>query len=241
MKKVIGKIYSTTDYDSFKLRADNRPINKDHVLVVAKSIEKIGQRQPVSIDTKNYIIDGQHRVEACRLLKIPFHYVIDRNSTSTNDLTEIQIKREWTVSNRAGSFALSDDNYKFYNEFTKSYKEFSHTLRLSMLCNIPERSKKLEEDFKVGKFQVKNYKKACETAEMLRNFGQYYKGYKSRGFVSAILTMKENKEFDLSRMMRKMPLRGRDLMDFSRTEDYIKVLEEMYNWKESKKVYFTRN
>ena len=152
MKKIIGKIYSTNEYDSFKFRKDNRPVNKAHVLVVAKSIEKIGQRQPVSIDPKNFIIDGQHRVEACRLLNIPFIYVIDENATSTNDLTEIQIKKEWTVANRAGSFALNDDNYKWYNIFSEKYSEFSHTLKIMMLCNIPERNQKLEDDFKVGKF-----------------------------------------------------------------------------------------
>jgi len=240
MKKVIGKIYSTNDYDSFKLRIDNRDINKAHVQTVAKSIEKIGQRQPVSIDKQNYIIDGQHRVEACRLLGIPFTYVIDENQTSTNDLSEIQIKKEWTLSNRSKSFSLNDDNYKWYNEFSEKYPEFSHTLKIMMLCNISDRNQNLEDEFKIGNFKVKSYNKAVETAEMFRKFAQFYKGYKKRSFVLAMLIIKKHKDFDLSRMMRKMPLRCKELMDFSRTEDYIKVLEEMYNWKESKKVYFTR-
>lgn len=239
MKKVIGKIYSSTDYDSFKLRPDNRPINEAHVITVAQSIERIGQRQPVSIDPKNFVIDGQHRLAACRLLGIPVNFVIDEHKTTTNDLTEIQIKKEWTVKDRAESFSLNNDNYKWYKVFSEKYPEFSHTLKIMMLYNIPERNQKLEEDFKIGIFKIKSYNKGCETAEMLRSFAKYYKGYKKRGFVSAILTIKEHKDFDLSRMMRKMALQSKQLLDFSRTEDYIEVLEDMYNWKESKKVYFT--
>lgn len=248
MKKVIGKIYETKNYDMFKYRDDNRDVKDEkgklirphHVEHLMETISKIGQRQPISVDSENYVIDGQHRIEACRQLNIPITYIIDNRKTSTNDLIEIQIKEEWTLKERAISFSIDDDNYQWYNIFAKKYPEFSHTLKVQMLTNTPDRNQKLEDDFRVGKFKVKSYNKAIETAEMVRKFAVYYPGYKKRGFVSAILHIKEHKDFDLGRMLRKMPILCKQLMDFSKTKEYIQTLEDMYNWKETKKVYFTR-
>lgn len=241
-KQVIGKIYSTTDYASFRYRQDNRTINTrtKEFRKLLKSIEEIGQKQAVLVDAENFIIDGQHRVEACKILGIPVVITTDKDGATTNDLIQLQNKKEWTLADRASSFSIDNENYKWYNVFSDRYPEFKHTIKVMLLSGQPERVKKIEDDFKVGIFKVKSFNKACEIAEMLREFEPYYKGYKKRGFVAAILTMKQNKDFELRRMLRKMPIRAKSLMDFSKTEDYIEVLEEMYNWKESKKVYFTK-
>jgi hypothetical protein len=241
-RKVIGKIYSTTDYDSFKYREDNRPVNTNNkdFKELLDSIEKIGQKQPVIVDLENYIIDGQHRVAAAKQLFIPVEFVINEEKSTTNDLIQLQIKKEWNISNRAKSFSLSDENYEWYNVFSKKFPEFSHTIILMLLCGTPERVKKIEQDFKIGNFKIKSFGNASIMGDTLRKFGHFYKGYKKRGFVAAILTMNTHKDFDLQRMLRKMPIRAKSLMDFSRTEDYVEVLEEMYNWKETKKVYFKR-
>jgi len=239
-KKVIGKIYSTTDYDMFKYREDNRELRPHLVEKLLATIGKIGQRQAVSVDSDLFVIDGQHRIEVCRRLEIPVVFSIDDRPTSTNDLIDIQTMEGWNLNDRAGSFSLTDENYKWYNNFSERYQEFSHTIKIMLLCNIPERSKKIEQDFKIGNFKIKSFNKAIESGDMLRKFGHFYKGYKKRGFVAAILIMKQHKDFELSRLLRKMPIRSKSLLDFSKTEDYLEVLEEMYNWKETKKVYFTR-
>jgi hypothetical protein len=50
--------------------------------------------------------------------------------------------------------------------------------------------------------------------------------------------MKENKDFEMKRLLRKLPKRCKELLDFSKTEDYLDTLQDIYNWKETKKVYF---
>lgn len=70
----------TTNYEMFKFHMKNREINIGLVKRLMDSIKKIGfvESRPVIIDKNNYIIDGQHRLEACKRLNVPVYYVVDK-------------------------------------------------------------------------------------------------------------------------------------------------------------------
>jgi hypothetical protein len=240
--KVIGKIYQTTDYDQFKYRKDNRLIKTNHVLELAKSINKMGLRQPITVDVNLRVQDGQHRLAACKKLGIPVFYIIDAKSLSTAEIAELQsTTEEWKQYDYTRSFSSDENpNYEKYGKFAETYSEFAHSCRLIMLTGETKASSssKLVEAFKQGLLKVKSYEKAVLLADTLRKLSPYYKGYNRRSFVLAFITMMQNKDFSFSRLLRKMPKRCKEIMDFSRTEDYLTVMQDMYNWKETKKVYF---
>ena len=236
------KIYQTTNYDQFKYRKDNRLVKDAHVSQLAKSIEKMGQRQPVTVDANFRVQDGQHRVAACKKLGIPVYYIIDSNPLSTAEIAELQSTTDrWREYDYSRSFAAGGNNeYEKYNRFAQDYPEFGHSCRLIMLGGVNTKSagSHLTEKFKNGDFKVKSYDRAVLLAETLKKLSPYYKGYSRRSFVLAVITLLEHKDFSLARLLRKMPKRCKEIMDFSRSEDYLEVLQDMYNWKETKKVYF---
>lgn len=237
--KTVGKIYQTENYSIFKYRVDNRPVNDSNTNAIAKSIESMGQKHPISVDVNFNVQDGQHRLEACKRLKIPVKYIVDLDQMDTNQIAELQsTTRSWKTKDYAHGFSSDNDNYALYNKFCIDYPEFSHTCVLALLSNKTERSSAVEDAFKTGGFKVKNLIKAREMADLLKSMSPYYKGFNKRGFVFAILKMKDNKDFDLKRLLRKLPKRCKELLDFSKTEDYLDTLQDIYNWKETKKVYF---
>ena len=237
--KTVGKIYQTENYSIFKYRVDNRPVNHSNTNAIAKSIESMGQKHPISVDIDFNVQDGQHRLEACKKLKIPVKYIVDVDQMGTNQIAELQsTTRSWKTKDYAHGFASNNENYVLYNKFCTDYPEFSHTCVLALLSNKTERNGTIEDAFKTGGFKVKSLVKAREVADLLKSMSLYYKGFNKRGFVFAILKLKENKDFDLKRLLRKLPKRCKDLLDFSKTEDYIDTLQDIYNWKETKKVYF---
>jgi hypothetical protein len=237
--KVVGKIYQTTNYSMFNYRVDNRPVNQSNINAIAKSIENMGQKHPISVDFNFNVQDGQHRLEACKKLNIPVKYIMDIDDMDTNQIAELQsTTRSWKTKDYAHGFSNDNENYAWYNKFCSEYPEFSHTCTLVLLSDKTERNTVIEDSFKTGGFKVKSIVKAREMAEILRSMSPYYKSYNKRGFVFAILKMKENKNFDLKRLLRKLPKRCKELLDFSKTEDYIDTLQDIYNWKETKKVYF---
>jgi len=242
MKKTeISKVYETINYDYFIKRKDNRPIEEKNVLAIIDGINKIGQVQPISINSKGEIDDGQHRLEACRRLGIPVKYFINNVNLATGDLAELQsAQAKWNTYAYAHAFSDNKD-YSVYKKFSADYPEFSHSLILIMLSNNKsEGNMHIYDSYKKGRIVIKSYLRAVKVAEIIKSFAPFFSGYKKRSFVLAIIQIIDYKDFDIDRMMRKMPKRCKSILNFSKTEDFIKVLQEIYNWCETKKVYFDR-
>jgi hypothetical protein len=240
-KREISKVYETTNYDAFAKRKDNRPLDEKNVLTIMEGIAKIGQVQPISINERGQVDDGQHRLEACKRLGYPVKYFVNDVNLETEDLAELQsAQAKWSTASYAHAFADNED-YTVYKEFSATYPEFSHSLILLMLSNNKsERSMHMYESYKKGKIVIKSYRKAVQLAETVKMFAPYFPGYKKKSFVLAILHLIDNRDFDMDRMMRKLPRRCKSILDFSKSKDFIQVLQDVYNWKETKKVYFDR-
>lgn len=237
--KPTGRIYSTTNYDMFKYRKDNRPIKESNVLSKIESIRKMGLRQPICVDNMFRVTDGQHRLEACKRLKIEVRYIIDDYKMSTYALADLQsATKPWSVDEYTHTYAQKDTNYRLYQDFCKKYPQFSHTCRLSLLTDKHGRTN-IDEVFKQGLFEIKSIAKASTYADQLIKLGEFYKGYNKRSFVYAFMIMQSHPDFDFDRLMRKMPKRCRDIKDFSQTKDFLDVMQNIYNWKETKRLSFT--
>lgn len=64
-----------------------RGLKKDRVKVLAESIEKNGQLQPIIIDKMGNLIDGYHRLEACILLDIE----VECKISNENDVDKLAL------------------------------------------------------------------------------------------------------------------------------------------------------
>jgi hypothetical protein len=241
MDQPAHRILTTTDYKLFSWRKANRDIKEAKVTELMPKIDKSGQLIPAMVDVNMRIIDGQHRFEACRRLKKPFKYFIETARISMEQVSEINsINTKWTPLDHAKSYATQGkEDYKQYMQFEKEFSDFSHGCRLILLKGINARSVNLERDFNEGSFTINSMNKARQQANFLKSLAQFYPGYKRRSFVLAVLHLMENPLFDKERFMRKMPKRCKDILDFSQTSDYISTLQDIYNWKETKKVSFT--
>lgn len=71
-------VLSTKNYKQFNILAYNRQLNRSLVNHLTESIEKHGyfSGKPIIVDKNFNIIDGQHRFEACRHLKLPILYTV---------------------------------------------------------------------------------------------------------------------------------------------------------------------
>ena len=241
MNKSISKVYETDNYSMFKKRQDNRPLDEKNIIILMEGIRKVGQVQPISINQQGQIDDGQHRLEACKRLMIPVKYFLNTVTLNTQDLAELQSQQtKWSTASYAHAFSNNED-YTVYKEFCAAYPEFSHSIVLIMLANHKfDGNHRIYESYKNGQIVIKSYRKAVQLAETVKKFAPFFSGYRKKSFVLAIFEIIEHKDFDLDRMMRKLPKRCKSILDFSKAEDFVQVLQEIYNWKETKKVYFDR-
>jgi hypothetical protein len=239
--KVVGKIFQTKNYSQFKYRSDNRPVDQANVHKLVKSFEVMGQKIPIKVDSSMNVLDGQHRLKACVQLKMPVVFIIDDEDMTTSEIAQLQAtSTKWNYADYAHSFATDENlvDYRLYNTFCTTYSEFPHSTAILMLSNLRAAGGNADQVFKSGKFKVKSFNKAKEIAETLRKMSIYYKSYNRKGFVSSVIVMMNHKDFSQERLFRKLPKRCKEIHDFSKTEDYLDTLQDIYNWKEPKKVYF---
>lgn len=79
--RIIANVYETRNYDMFKKLLGNRDVTEIRISKITDSIVKVGYvLNPVVINEKNEVIDGQGRIEALKRLDMPVHYVIDKGA-----------------------------------------------------------------------------------------------------------------------------------------------------------------
>ena len=231
----INSVYRTNDYSLFSKLDGNRNINEAHLSRLKKSIQEESLCVPIIVNEKHQIIDGQHRFECWKTLMLSVYYVV----VEGYGLKQVQRinanTMNWKLADYAESYCdLGNKDYCKYKEFKAKYGLGDYE-SISMLQGDLGSGKNFE-NFRNGLFQVNRWKKACDQAEQIVRISEFYDGYKRRGFVFAILKFFTNKKFEFNRMLRKIKLNPTQLVDCTNTEQYMILLEKMYNYNQSDKV-----
>ena len=88
----------------------------------------------------------------------------------------------------------------------------------------------LSERFRNGTFKIKNLSLAQNTAEKITSVGNYYQGYKRRGFVIAMLHCFATPEYDHDRFLSKLSYQTYKLSDQSNYKQYLQIAQDIYNY-----------
>jgi hypothetical protein len=244
MADVSTQIFKTTDYGKFVFIKGNRPINTTHVRNLKTRMGKKVLRSPIKVKTINGsgrlgIIDGQHRFVSLKELGEPVEYFFAENEEVTDIVDQNNSGKRWTTSDFAFSHAdRKNQHYIEYEGFKERYPEFAHSTILMLLSDTRIRSKKVEDSFKNGTFEVVSKVKAVRMANQLLKIKEFYKGYQRRSFIVAMFRVMDDERFDFDRFIKNLPSKCKTLMDFANWEDYVSAIEEIYNWHRTDKVRF---
>lgn len=107
-------VCSTKNYGLFKILNSNRSIKKRNVEKLMKSF-KITKgmmiSKPIIVDKELNVIDGQHRLAACKELGIPVHYVITNDSIENIPLYNTY-QEKWGMEDYVNYYATkNNENY----------------------------------------------------------------------------------------------------------------------------------
>jgi len=87
----------TKEYDIFKFLASNRDIQDKKVKKFVESIKRQGLQIPIIVNENKFIVDGQHRFIALRILKMPVPYIVSGVWKSEEDTIVMQEGTKWTA------------------------------------------------------------------------------------------------------------------------------------------------
>lgn len=226
-------VLETKNYDKFKWLKGNRPISTSHVNYLKKKIEENGNltpQFPLDVNENMEIIDGQHRLEALKILKEPVYYQI-KPSLDINSVISLNTgQKNWSWKDFAQSYADRGD--RNYQEFIKlseetGEKRFGTLMMYSTFGEWAGRRGSAKDTFANGTFEMKNYELA------LKHLGQYQEmvqvGHVNvREFAYACQRFMQRPGYDHERMIDKISAFGGGLRNCYTVGDFYRELDLIY-------------
>ena len=237
--KKVGEIFETKDYSIFKFRNDNRVINDNHVKKLANRMKEKGwlSTSVVTINGNGDLIDGQHRVKGAIIVGCPIRYKVVKGAGS-EEMTEMNtLQKNWSPFDHLHKFVTKgNSNYITFDKFVKEFPMFKYT-EIGMLLSNSMTSVK-RDSFESGEYVVKNEKKGREWGNYLLELQPYFEKYYNKSiFVRAFVKIISNKkDFIFSEFLHKVKLRPTKLVPCGTVEQYVEMIEDIYNYKRKDKV-----
>jgi hypothetical protein len=234
----VGEIFETKDYSIFKLD-ENRDFIPSHFKNIKKNMEDKGwlRTSIVTINEKGVIIDGQHRFEAAKETNSPVHYRVCEGA-GVEEMTEMNsLQKNWSIYDHLNRWSnTGNKNYITFKEFTKEFPMYKYTEIGMFLSNSTSSVKR--RTFESGNYIVKDVQKGKLWANQLKELKPYGSKFYNRSiFVRAMIKIMSNKpEFSFDEFLHKVRLRPMNFFSCGTVDQYIEMIESIYNYRRSNKV-----
>lgn len=228
-------IQSTFKYDQFNLLANNRAVDENHVRRLKKAFAENPQTaaaQPILVNQRFEVIDGQHRLEACKELSLPVYFIVVPNVT-IEDTRKLNVnQKSWIVRDFVRSYADSGDkSYQRYDELVDTYS-FAHAVLLEA-CGL-RHNKTVTSPLKLlksGELKLTkaDFEKSQKKLDKLSELVDIVNLLGLKVYSIAILRIMDSGEYKHSRMKSKLSMYGHDLQQTESLRDAGRNLEDVYN------------
>jgi len=228
-------VQKTTSYSMFKFVRGNRSVNRTSLknLMVSISKKDLLEENPIIVNQKFEVLDGQHRLEACKQLGKPVHYIVHKDGGIQDVQLLNSAVRAWRFEDYIKSYSMAGNkNYKVLGEFSQSHG-IAIGVAVMLLSGVHRGKNGLLQDFRDGKFEVLDR----EGADVVINELDVYRKYiepearKDRDFISAVIFMHDNKPVSFLSMLEKLQQYCADepMKRQASMREYLRMFEGVYN------------
>lgn len=237
----INTVYRTTDYSLFKRLEGNRSVLQMRVKRITASIKKVGWIQnPVIVNEKMEVIEGQGRLEALKTLGMPVDYIIVPG-IGLNECVALNANTtNWSVLDYVQSYAeIGNLSYIYLLQLIKSYGK---KVNLSVILNaatgrITTENKVIREGgFECTTEMYNNAIKLLDYLTLYKKIFDHIGGNKDLYFY-AIAFCYQHPKVDNEKLLKKVEQNALDLMPIAKMKQALEVIEEIYNKRNRDKVY----
>lgn len=232
---ISGQIFYTTDYGIFKELLGNRDIDENHVKNLIKQMRQEYLFDPIQVNEKMEIIDGQHRLAACKELGLPVHYFIVKGAGLQQTQKQNALSKKWSMKDVLDSFCKR--GFENYLQVRKFMSDTSFTLNHSIsILNLTDSGGDVNLNFRNGNFQIKNINKSRIIAKDLIKLREIVNLNDNIIFRAFFYLLVNSKDFDTNVFMQKMEYQSQKFKKQRDRALQIENIEEIYNYKNQNKV-----
>jgi len=228
------KIQFTTQYGKFSFIGGNRQVNKANLNSLRKSMEEEMLMSPIIVNEKYEIIDGQHRFLVRKEMGKEIPYIIMHGYGLKQVHTLNSVAKIWGNKEYLDGYAdLGNVNYIKFKEFQQKHR-LNITSALSLLKNATfSANHERMYEFRNGDFTLTDaqLQQAEFTMIVIDQIHKLYSGAKRKQFIYAIIRLMRTPKFDPALFINKLTYQRTKLVDCSTVDQYISLIEDIYNYK----------
>jgi len=231
----MSQILKTSDHDLFTSFTSNREIDEKHVAQLVKSItsRNLLHINPILVDSKMRIIDGQHRLEAARILKTDIYYIVS-DDVDRLDISKLNSnQKNWNAMDYINFWTLEGvPEFLKLSKFLNTYPDLKVSVVLTIISSKFTRNTSATKE---GVLDVDNINFGHQVAQALAVLNQKYQHlfiYDSRFPVALGRAMKDD-NFSLDTFIKRIDLNPRAFVRCTTTKESYKMIQEIYNYRTS--------
>lgn len=194
-------IYETTDYDQFKQISSNREVNMKHVRELAADIQVINllDVSPIICNERMEIIDGQHRLEAAKLLGLPIFYLIKKELTDDHIGHLNRNQKNWSVLDYITFYTLKKrPGFDVLSRFMRKH-DLEWSIALMLLSGSQTTARKNVIAGTVNVSELDQAERVMGWVRELVPYGTFVRGSK---FITALQAMDTEGAYDHTKVLR---------------------------------------
>lgn len=228
-------VLSTKHYDWFLYAHGNRNIDPSNYARLKKSIGVHGQQNPIMVNEKGEVIDGQHRLAACKELAMPVRFFIQPGASITTAVQLNTAGQKWNTNDWINHYAKQGNHhYQQLQKFAENSPfPITTTIAIAQGSLAHNTQDGDNQNVKQGNWTCKNWdashklmKRMLAVKPYLNNSGMLYE--------IALIKFNRLQPFDWDRMMRQMETYPDLLPKVADGVQAMEQLDKLYNYKRTR-------
>lgn len=233
-----GRVYSTYEYTKFKKIDGNRNLDKQNLKRLIESMKIEDAKIPILVTENYHIIDGQHRLEARRILMLPVYYIVSTMGASADSIVlATMAQKPLTLSSIARLRAdTGNDEYCKLLDFCDIYKipvnlAITLTSKKAKSKNGGTSNNRTTHNFKLGEFKADDVEFAEYVAEYIDTLYKETNSnvVKSMYFVHSLLTVFGMKDFNKEHFLNQVAKHKHLIEPKANRKQYQNMIHDIYN------------
>lgn len=235
-------VFITKNYGQFSKLKGNRPTAASRVNKIIRSIQDVGYiTNPIIVNEKMEVIDGQGRLEAMKRLNLPVEYIVEKGA-GINECVAMNINQtNWTTLDYVRSYAEQGiKDYKQLEQFYEAYRPFVIMDALITICGkrkaCGNNASTLVKDgtFKFAESQseavrIADYLSSFKDFKIMKPNGKRTPVTSIRAFFNCLIFCARDPHIDENRLRDNLFKYVLELPPFSDTPTCLQAFEFIYN------------
>ncbi len=237
-------IYSTRNYEIFHRLCGNREVVDNRKNIIKQSIIENGYiRNPIVVNEKMEIIDGQGRLEALKELGLPVEYVISKGAGQKECVALNANQKNWKTYDYIKSFAeMNVPEYVFLKTACETFPNLDPAQITGICVSGQCTGGTASRIIKSGEMKFYNVNTIYERLKLYERIFNIVKGDAEfglpRSYASVVTFLYECDEIDQERIVTNLAKYRQFVTPSFNTRQALRNLEFTYNRCAKKFVYF---